>query len=307
MVADRDPAVRGLIAAMRERARGLGRGASLLVVVVAYVTAVVLGVLAAGAADGPAVGLAALYVVSALVIYAWSMAVDNGSMFDAWWSVLPVVGAIWIVSTGDGDLGVRQWLVLVVVVLWGVRLTANWATAWPGLHHEDWRYLDMYEKGPKPLVSLFGVHLVPAATVYLGSLPLVTSLVDGNRNADALAWVAFAVGLAAVAVEGVADLQLRAFNRSKQPGAVIDVGLWRLSRHPNYFGEVTFWWSLWLAGLAADPGSWWTVVGAVAITAMIRGASIPMMDRRSAERRPSFADYAARTPALVPIPRRAAR
>ena len=292
---------------MRERIRHLGRGPSLAVVVVAYVTAVGLGLGAAAAVGGPAAGLAACYLVSALVIYAWSMTVDNGSMFDAWWSVLPVVGAFWIVGTTDGEVGVRQWLVLAVVVLWGVRLTANWATAWPGLGHEDWRYLDMYTKGPKPLISLFGVHLVPAATVYLGSLPLVTSLADGAPGADPLAWVAFAVGLAAVAIEGVADLQLRAFNRTKQPGAVIDVGLWRLSRHPNYFGEVSFWWSLWLAGIAADAGSWWTIIGALAITAMIRGASIPMMDRRSAERRPAFAEYAGRTPALVPRPRRSAR
>jgi len=283
---------------------GIGRGASLAVVAVAYATAIGLGLLAASAVSGPAVGLAACYFVSALVIYAWSMAVDNGSMFDAWWSVLPVVGAVWLTVTAATDPGIRQWLLLGVVVLWGVRLTANWATAWPGLGHEDWRYIDMYEKGPKPLISLFGVHLVPAATVYLGSLPLVTVLHDGNGSADALAWLAFAVGLAAVAIEGVADLQLRAFNRTKQPGQVIDRGLWHLSRHPNYFGEVSFWWSLWLAGVAAATSSWWTVVGAVAITAMIRGASIPMMDGRSAERRPAFAEYAARTPALIPLPRR---
>ncbi|MFM8971750.1 MAG: DUF1295 domain-containing protein, partial [Actinomycetota bacterium] len=289
---------------MRTRIGQLRRGASLGVVAVAYVTAVGVGLVAATAVDGPAVGLGACYLGSALVIYCWSLAVDNGSMFDAWWSVLPVVGAVWLTVTADGDPGLRQWLVLAVVILWGVRLTANWATAWPGLGHEDWRYLDMYEKGPKPLISLFGVHLVPAATVYLGSLPLVTAIHDGDGSVGPLAWIAFVVGLGAVAIEGVADLQLRAFNRTKQPGQIVDGGLWRLSRHPNYFGEVTFWWSLWLAGLAADAGSWWTVVGALAITAMIRGASIPMMDRRSTERRPGFADYAARTPALVPRPRR---
>ena len=92
--------------------------------------------------------------------------------------------------------------------------------------------------------------------------------------------------------------------RSKQPGAVIDVGLWRLSRHPNYFGEVSFWWSLWLAGIAADAGSWWTIIGALAITAMIRGASIPMMEERSLERRPDYQRVIDNVPRFVPRPPR---
>ena len=178
---------------MGTRFAGLGRGASLAIVTVAYLTAVGLGLVASAAVEGPTAALACCYLVSALVIYCWSMAVDNGSMFDAWWSVLPIVGAGRLVVAAESGPGLRQWLVLVVVVVWGVRLTANWATAWPGLGHEDWRYLDMYEKGPKPLISLFGVHLVPAATVLLGSLPLVTVLHDGTPGADLLAWIAFAV------------------------------------------------------------------------------------------------------------------
>ena len=85
----------------------------------------------------------------------WSTAVDNGSMFDAWWSVLPPFGALWLaVQHTDGVPGLRIALVLAVVWVWALRLTSNWARDWPGLGHEDWRYLEMYPKGPKALVSL---------------------------------------------------------------------------------------------------------------------------------------------------------
>jgi len=81
----------------------------------------------------------------------------------------------------------------------------------------------------------------------------------------------------------------------------MDVGLWRWCRHPNYLGEILFWVSLWWFAIAADPRVWWwTAVGPVAIAALFLGASIPAMDTRNAERRPGWAEYAARTPALWP-------
>jgi len=283
----------------------LGKGGSLALVALAYVVAL-------GAAwwiaelvgpDRPVWALAGGYLVSALVIFVWSVTVDNGSMFDAWWSVLPLAAAVWLAATATGDVPeLREVLVLVVVALWAVRLTLNWARDWPGLDHEDWRYLELYRKGPKLLVSLGAVHLGPATIVLLGSLSLVPALHLGSDPVGVLDWVALALGVAAVALELVADEQMRRFARIKTPGAVMDRGLWRWSRHPNYFGEILFWCSLWLFGLSADPGWWWTVVGPLAMIAMFLGASIPLLDERSRERRPAFAEYAARTSALVPLP-----
>ncbi|MFZ9629878.1 MAG: DUF1295 domain-containing protein [Ilumatobacteraceae bacterium] len=274
----------------------------------AYVVAVGVGWVVADAcgADRPVLALGLGYVASALAIWVWSMALDNGSMFDPWWSVLPPVGATWLAVQHDAAVpAARVALVLVVVWLWGLRLTSNWARDWPGLHHEDWRYLDLYTKLPKPLISLFGVHLFPCAVVFLGSIPLVPSLVRGTRGISALDVLALVLGLAASVIEFVADEQMRRFRRTKQPGQVMDRGMWKWSRHPNYFGELCVWWSLWLFGLAASPSWWWTVVGPLALMAMFLFASIPMLDARSAERRPEFAAYAARTRRLVPLPRRA--
>jgi steroid 5-alpha reductase family enzyme len=95
----------------------------------------------------------------------------------------------------------------------------------------------------------------------------------------------------------VADLQLRRF---AAPGRIVDRGLWRWSRHPNYLGEVGFWWGLWLFGLAAAPGWWWTVVGPLVMVALFVFVSVPLMDDRSLARRPGYAEHMRRVPALLP-------
>lgn len=287
------------------RFASLGRPGSLAIVAVAYLTACAAAWLVADAfgANCPVGALAGGYVASAVVIFFWSTAVDNGSMFDAWWSVLPPLAAVWMAVTATVDVPqLRTVLVMVVVWAWAVRLTLNWARDWVGLSHEDWRYLDLYEKGPKLIMSLLGVHLGPCLIVLLGSLSLVPALHDGTRAVGVLDWLALAVGAAAVGFELVADEQMRRFARTKQPGQIMDQGLWRHSRHPNYFGEILFWYSLWLFGLSAAPSWWWTVIGPIAMIAMFLGASIPMLDGRSAARRPAFAEYAECTRALLPLP-----
>ena len=288
----------------------LGRPGGFAVIVVAYATALAGGwaVAESVGAEHPVPALGLGYLASALVIFVWSTAVDNGSMFDAWWSVLPPFAAVWLAAAHGPDVpGLRIVLVLVVVWVWGVRLTSNWARDWPGLDHEDWRYLELYGKGPKVVVSLTSVHLFPCVVVFLGSLPLVPALVEGTRPVGVLDWVAAVVGVGAALLEFVADEQMRRFRRVRTPGQVMDRGLWAWSRHPNYLGEILFWVSVWLFGVAAAPSWWWTLVGPLAMVGMFLGASIPMLDQRSRERRPEFAAYADRTPALVPRPPRRPR
>jgi steroid 5-alpha reductase family enzyme len=285
----------------------LGKLRSLWLVALAYLTAVgaAWAVAVAIGPERPVWALGLGYLVSALVIYVWSLACDNGSMFDPWWSVLPPFAALWLAFGGTAGVpDLRVALVLIVVWIWAVRLTSNWARDWPGLQHEDWRYLDLYTKGPKALIRLLAVHLFPCVVVFLGSLPLVPALVWGTRAVGALDWIALVVGIAAAVIELVADEQMRRFARTKSPGDVMDRGMWRYSRHPNYFGEILFWWSLWFFALAAAPAWWWTVIGPLAMVTMFLAASIPMLDDRSRARRPSFAAYAKRTSAIVPWPPR---
>ncbi len=256
----------------------------------------------------PLLGLLAGLGAASAVTYVAILRSDCGSVFDPWWSVLPPFAALWLTSLSEADgLTPRQLAVHTVVWFWGIRLTWNWARGWPGLHHEDWRYVDLAARWPLPNWAVRALAVVgfPTLIVWLGCLPLHAALAGEGTGFGLLDLLALALGLAATSLELVADEQMWSFSRTKQPGELMDQGLWALARHPNYLGEICFWVSLWLFGVAASPAAWWTGVGALAMIAMFRFASIPMLDERSAARRPAFAAYAARTPALLPWPRRA--
>lgn len=247
-------------------------------------------------------------VIATLVIFAFSLRYRNSSFYDAYWSVIPPLLALfWMYcAPGAAEAG-RTWLVTGLVWFWAIRLTTNWAVHWGGLSHEDWRYPIVRARAGKAalLADLFGIHLFPTFQVFLGCLPVYVVMNRATAPLNALDVLAFAVTLGAILIETIADLQLHAFIARRQPGQFITSGLWGWSRHPNYFGELSFWWGLMLFGLAAAPDQWlWLVPGALAMTAMFVFASIPLMDQRSVARRPAYADYMRRVSALVPLPPR---
>ena len=247
-------------------------------------------------------------LAATVVVFAFSIRLGNGSVYDPYWSVAPPVIALHWVTVATDARGARQLLVLVCVGAWAVRLTWNWARGWPGLHHEDWRYPLLYERSPLPrwATSLLGIHLFPTVQVWLGCLALAPALGWGGRPIGLLDALAVLVAGGAILLETVADEQMRAFARTKAPGAIMTGGLWGVVRHPNYLGEIGFWAGLALFGLAAAPSWWWSVLGPVAMILMFIGASIPMLDERSVERRPGYADLMRRLPALLPRPGRRA-
>lgn len=248
-------------------------------------------------------------LLATLVIFGFSRIHHNSSFYDAYWSVVPPLLLLYWWSQSGGVEPVRLWLAAVVVLLWAVRLTANWAYAWPGLHHEDWRYPLLRERAGRfeVLADLFGIHLFPTIQVFLGCLPLYVVVTRSGRDVGIIDAVAVLVGVGAVILEMVSDLQMHRFVRERQPGQVMDRGVWSWSRHPNYFGELMFWASLALFGIAAAPGeTWWLFIGLVAMLAMFLGASIPMMEERSLQRRPHYQEVIARVPMLVPRPPRRA-
>ena len=235
------------------------------------------------------------------------MAVDNGSMFDAWWSVLPPLAALWLAfAATPGRADLRIGLVLVVVWVWGIRLTSNWAHDWPGLDHEDWRYLDLYTKGPETAgvarrrPRLSGVDRLPGVAVDgagagVGHRP--GGVVDGLERP--------VVGLGEVVLEFVADEQMRRFARTKHPGQVMDRGLWRYSRPPNYFGESSSGSRLVVRPRRRTPPGGGRSSVRWLIAVMFLACVDPVARRaQSGQRRPEFDAYARRTPALVPWPRR---
>ncbi|MDZ4268431.1 MAG: DUF1295 domain-containing protein [Mycobacterium sp.] len=246
-------------------------------------------------------------VLATLVVFGFSRAYRNSSFYDAYWSVVPPLLLFywWAHSGQDGPAGSwESWLLAVLVVVWAVRLTGNWLYAFPGLHHEDWRYPMFRERAGRWefAADLVAIHLIPTAQVFLAMLPAYVAATTPGSRMGWLTVVAFVLGMGAVALEFVADAQMHRFVRDRRSGEAMDRGLWSWSRHPNYFGEFGFWFAVALFGVAASPGSWWLFAGAAAMLAMFLGASIPMMEARSLERRPGYHAVVDRVSRFVPRP-----
>ena len=128
-----------------------------------------------------------------------------------------------------------------------------------------------------------------------------TVVAAGSRPFGALDAVAIFVAGTAIALEAAADEQLRAFVATRRSSSdLLASGLWAWSRHPNYFGEIFFWWGIFLFGLAADPTSWWTGIGALSITIMFRFVSLPMIETRMLAHKPDYKAQIERTNLLLP-------
>ena len=244
-------------------------------------------------------------IAATVAIFVFSRLYKNSSFYDAYWSVIPPLIALYwtMAATAQGIDMTRTWLVVILVWLWGVRLTANWATFWPGLEHEDWRYGPIKTNAGKwnALADFSAIHLFPTVIVFAACLPIYAAVAMDARPLNALDYLAAAVTLIAILIELVSDIQLHRFLTHRKPGEIMKTGLWALSRHPNYFGEWLFWAGLALFGLAAVPSAWWWVLpGAIAMLVMFLVASIPMIDKRSVERRPEYQAHMARVSGFVP-------
>lgn len=275
-------------------------------VVLAYVAALAVALIAGRAMEGSHPVIVALVAdcAATIAIFAFSMAFDNSSFYDAYWSVVPLpIALYWAAHPAAADAdGTRQALVLLMLALWGARLTWNWYRQWQGLDHEDWRYVDIRRKTGNawPLASLAGVHFFPTFMVFAGLLPVYSAMVS-SAPFGLLDLVALIVTFGAIVIEAVSDQQLRAWiDNRKNHEEILATGLWKYSRHPNYFGENSFWWGLALSGFAAQAPWWWAGGGATAMTLMFVFVSVPLLDDRSAARRPGYREHMKRVSALVP-------
>jgi steroid 5-alpha reductase family enzyme len=248
-------------------------------------------------------------VTAAAVLAVWlvSLVLRNASIADIFWGPGFVLIAATAFAAGEGGDPARRALVLALTAAWGLRLGGYLLWRNSG-HGEDPRYQAMRRHyGSRfPLVSLATVFLFQGALMWFVSLPVQVAMVSPAPVGalDAIGTLLFAIGLG---FESVGDLQLARFKADPaNAGRVMDRGLWRYTRHPNYFGDSLAWWGLFAIALATPAGVF-TVLSPVLMTfLLLRVSGIALLERSIGKRRPDYADYQARTSAFVPLPPRRA-
>ena len=229
-------------------------------------------------------------IAATLVIYLCSLIFNNSSMYDAYWSVAPpVLYLYWIQASGTGTLPV--WIFFAIVVVWSLRLTGNWAIHWRGLRHEDWRYEDFRKRFPRAywLVSFSGIHLFPTAMVFLVSIPAYAAI-RSVSGAD-LSWIiiGFAVMAAGILLELVSDSQMDRFKRKGAGSSgILTTGLWAYSRHPNYLGEVLFWFGIGFHALGYGLNNYQLMLFPIAMLFLFVFYSVPAMEKKILRTRPQY-------------------
>ncbi len=239
--------------------------------------------------------------IGALMVVVWliSILIRDASIVDMVWGLGFVVSA-WVTYLAAGADSARGLLLTILVSLWGLRLSGY--LVWRNLGKpEDYRYQEMRKQSGDRfwLVSLFRVFLLQGVIMWVISVPVTIT----QRVTSDLFWLDYA-GLAVWVVglffEAVGDFQLASFKaRPDSKGKVMDRGMWRYTRHPNYFGDFAVWWGHYLVALAG--GAWWAVFSPLVMsTLLLRVSGVAMLEKTIGERRPEYEDYVRRTNAFFP-------
>lgn len=241
----------------------------------------------------------ALLLVVVTGVWLVSLRLEDASLIDLFWGPLFALQG-WVHHLGAADPGPLSAGTVWIATLWAVRLALHLARRNLG-KGEDPRYREMRERGGAgwAVRSLVTVFWLQAGLAWGIGWPLavVAGAGDVAREWGLAGLVVAAIGFA---FEAVADAQLARFKADPENrGRVMDRGLWRFSRHPNYFGDALFWWGVWLVAVGA--GAWWSVAAPVAMTLLLLKVSgVPLLESRLEETREGYRDYVRRTPAFVP-------
>jgi steroid 5-alpha reductase family enzyme len=243
--------------------------------------------------------------VAVFLLWLLSLASRDASIVDAFWGLGFVLIAA--LSNIEDGYATRQAIVGSLVSLWGIRLAVHLLLRNRG-KGEDPRYQAMRKRWGRqrfPMVSLFTVFVLQGVLMVIVSLPVQAAMrAREPANLTALDVLGVIVCVTGIAFETIGDVQLTRFKtRRGNAKKVMDTGLWRYTRHPNYFGDALLWWGFGLVALGVH--AWWALAGPALMTfLLVRVSGAALLERRivRAKKRPDYAAYIARTSAFVPMP-----
>ena len=255
----------------------------------------------------------AVLMVAILLLWLYAVKIRDVSFIDAFWAFGMVILAWASYFQIDGD-GRRAVVLLALTSLWGLRLAFHLFTRWRR-EGEDPRYKKiigyaMESKGwGWNKTALLAVFLTQAPLLFITALPAQLGIwaSEGGRTImGPIAWLGIAIALTGILFETIGDAQLKSFRSNPvNKGKVLDTGLWRYTRHPNYFGDACTWWGIWLVAAEAGPLGWISIIGPIFLTfTLTRWSGKPLLEKGLKKSRPGYADYVERTSGFFPWPPR---
>jgi steroid 5-alpha reductase family enzyme len=250
-------------------------------------------------------------VVLGAITYAISFQVKRHNVIDTVWGLSFLVCVLVADAVAMGAAhhtpGGRRLLITVLVAIWALRLSGYVAYRSRG-QGEDPRYADMLDKasGNRNLYALRAIYLPQLPAMWFISLPLQVTAI-GAGSVGVLGWIGAAVWLVGFVFEAGGDAQLQAFRgNAANKGKVLDTGLWRYTRHPNYFGDACQWWGFALIAFAHWPGILTILSPALMTWFLANKTGKPLLEKRMANTRPGYKEYVERTSGFFPRPPRRA-
>ncbi len=243
-----------------------------------------------------------IILVLVTVLWIWSIIITNVSIIDLFWGFGFVVVNTFYAFMSD-ELNTRNWLLLILVSIWGLRL--SFYLAWRNIGKgEDFRYQEFRKKyGAKRYwwVSFFQTFLLQAVLIMIVSLPLLgIHSSNSSGKLTLLDYLAIFVWIIGFVFEAGGDFQLARFKKNtSNKGKVLKTGFWKYTRHPNYFGDSAVWWAYALFSIAA--GSYWQIIGAVIMTLLIiKVSGVALLEKTLNKSKPEYKEYVRKTNAFFP-------
>ena len=242
-------------------------------------------------------------VISTIVIWFIGVLINTASIYDPYWSVQTPIIIICLLIKYQ-NLNVGNLIYLELILFWGIRLTYNYTKTFHDISYIDWRYKQIKEKTGKlyQVVNLLGICLVPTIIVYAASIPSFLFVID-NLKFEYIQIIGYTVILISVFIEMKADIDLHEFKKIRNDrNEIIRIGLWKYSRHPNYFGEICFWYGVAMVYVFCDfTKNWYYIFGAVLDNALFLGISIPLAEKNLKTYKDGYDEYKKNTSMLIPI------
>ena len=278
----------------------------LLLLLLAYIVAIGIGVLFfnifLNLSMNIYINLLLCNIISTIVVWAFGLIYKTASVYDPYWSIQTVVIGLGLMIYYD-NFNLGNIIFLSVIGIWAIRLTYNFAVTFSDLSYIDWRYKQIKEKTGKlyQLVNLLGICMVPTLVVHFASLPLFEYIIKGY---DFSLWSLIGIGIMLIGtgLELVSDINMHQFQKTRTSRKqIINVGLWKYSRHPNYLGEITFWYGVALFLIVPHISSHYFIIGAVLNTLLFLFISIPLAEKHVATYKENYSEYKKKTRMLLPI------